>query len=218
MAAEDAKSQAECEMEMTKAEAAAQRERADALEAELLLVRRELEEAREAQKEVAVEADPVAVIDEPAVPVLPDDYETLRQKAEQYDKMSAQIGAVMLKADANAEAIIRNAKAEAEKMLNGINAELAATRSKAKGSADALIGEISGKVRDINSVCCEDIMTDLDGIRGALTTMLSAVEEKYTAINQRLDTARGDMEAAAKTAIYQAAAPRVLKSTQDKAE
>ncbi len=145
----------------------------------------------------------------------PEDYEVLRHKAEEYDRMSAQIGAMLLKANANAEEIVRVAKAEAEEMLKTVNAELAAARGKAQNMADSVIGTLDSSMRHTCDNCREDVLGELEDIRSAVNTLFLAVEGKYRDINQKLDYARTEMENNAKTAIYQAAAPRVWKNAEE---
>ncbi len=142
---------------------------------------------------------------------LPDDYEALKLKAEQYDRMSAHIGAIMLKANANAEELVQRARDEAETMLNGVNAELSEARIKAQGAADTIIGGINSRVTDINQSCREEILADLEEIRAALSRMMDAVQTKYTDIDQKLGYAKDEMDAAAKDIIQRTTAQRVLK-------
>ena len=154
---------------------------------------------------------PVAVPEVQTVTVYPDDYEALKLKAEQYDRMSAHVGAIMLKANANAEELVQKARREAETMLSGVNAELSATRTKAQSDADTLIDGIHDRVVDINATCHEDILVDLEEIRGALVSMMDAVQAKYAEIDKKIVYAKDEMDAAAKEIINRATAQRVLK-------
>ncbi len=141
----------------------------------------------------------------------PEDYEALKLKAEQYDRMSAHVGAIMLKANANAEDLMQKARVEAETMLSGVNAELSEARVKAQGAADTIIADIHNCVSDINTTCREDIAIDLDEIRSALTAMMDTVGEKYAEIEKKLSFAKDEMNNAAKELINRNTAQRVLK-------
>lgn len=196
----------------TAAMTAAQAE-AQAAKEEAAMAKAELEQLRTAQEEKPAE---------PVRNVPSEDYEAMKNKAEQYDRMSSLIGAIMLKANAGADEITKKAqeeaadiaekaRAEAEEMLNGVNAELSATRTRAEACADHLIDDIGGRMQQINSDCRDDILLDLEDIRGSLSAMLNAVMAKYDDIGKKLDFARSEMEQSAKTAIREATAPRALK-------
>lgn len=143
--------------------------------------------------------------------VYPADYEALKLKAEQYDRMSAHVGAIMLKANANAEELVQRARSEAETMLSGVNAELAATRSRAQSEADSLIDGVHARIADISTSCNEDILVDLEEIRSALQTMMEAVQSKCTEIDKKIAYAKEEMDTTAKAIINRATTPRVLK-------
>jgi len=153
---------------------------------------------------------------------LPADYEELKQKAAQYDRMSLDVGAIMLQANSGAEGvlnranteaqqILQSAKAKAEEMLAGVNAELLAARVRAQSEVGVLIGSMQQKMSNIQTSCHDEILSDMDDVRAALIEWKKTVDAKYTEIGKKLDYARGEMECAAKTEIKRATAPRALK-------
>lgn len=144
--------------------------------------------------------------------VVPDDYESLKLKAEQYDRMSAHIGAVMLKANAGAEEVMKRAQADADAMVDEVNRTLTETRERAQASADHLIDDISRSLAEISRGCREEIVLDLDELRVALRTLESTVESKYADINRKLDYTKEEMEQTAGAIIRSATAPVVLKT------
>jgi len=146
--------------------------------------------------------------------VLPDDYESLKLKAEQYDRMSAHIGAVMLKANAGAEEVLKRAQADADAMVTEVNRTLSETRERAQASAGHLIDDISRSLAEISRGCREEIALDLDELRVALRTLESAVESKYADINRKLDYTKEEMEQTAGAIIRSATTPVVLKQEQ----
>ncbi len=162
------------------------------------------------QAESTAAAEPATADAAPAV-TYPEDYEALKLKAEQYDRMSSHVGAIMLKANANAEDLVQRAREEAETMLSGVNAELSEARSKAQTAADTIIDGIHNRVADISGSCHDDILVDLEEIRLALTTMMDAVQDKYTEIEKKIGYAKDEMNAAAKEIINRNTAQRVLK-------
>ena len=170
--------------------------------------------AEKAQAEEAAQ-QALAAMQNPAETVLPAEYEALKLKAEQYDRMSAHIGAIMLKANAGAEDVMKNARADADAMLARVNELLSETRVRAQNSAEHLIEDISRSLAEISRGCKEDIALDLEEIRAALRTLEGAVESKYEDINRKLDYTREEMEQTAGAIIQSATAPAVLDA-QDK--
>lgn len=175
----------------------------------------------ETAKETAVNHDvPPAVLASPAIKqnaaeethiVYPEDYEALKLKAEQYDRMSAHVGAIMLKANANAEEILHNARAEAEKLLSGVNAELSATRVKAQSDADTLIEDIHTQLSGIQSSCSEAVNADLAEIRAEIDGFQEMLAHKCQQIDEKIGYAKREMDTAATEFIHRATAHRVLK-------
>ena len=165
-----------------------------------------------AEKEQAAEAakEAMAAMQTPTEPTLPADYESLKLKAEQYDRMSAHIGAIMLKANAGAEEVMRSAKADAEAMLARVNETLAQTRVRAQNSADHLIEDLSRSLGEISRGCRDDIAMDLEEIRAALRTLEDAVESKYEDISRKLDYTKEEMGQTADAIIQSATTPVTL--------
>ena len=171
----------------------------------------ELDAAKQASAETAVTetAQPESV--EPITEtVLPADYEELKLKAEQYDRMSAHIGAIMLKANAGAEDVMKCAKAEADAMIAEVNRALQEKRVSAQSGADHLIGDISKSLSEISRGCREEIALDLEELRVALRTLESVVESKYADINRKLDYTKEEMEQTAGAIIRSATTPATL--------
>lgn len=188
----------------------------DAAKAELSELRAQYEALLSEQKtaDETVPAENTAEVPQTVLTqtVVPDDYESLKLKAEQYDRMSAHIGAVMLKANAGAEEVMKRAQADADAMVDEVNRTLTETRERAQASADHLIDDISRSLAEISRGCREEIVLDLDELRVALRTLESTVESKYADINRKLDYTKEEMEQTAGAIIRSATAPVVLKT------
>ena len=171
----------------------------------------ELDAAKQASAETAVTETAQTESVEPITEtVLPADYEELKLKAEQYDRMSAHIGAIMLKANAGAEDVMKCAKAEADAMIAEVNRALQEKRVSAQSGADHLIGDISKSLSEISRGCREEIALDLEELRVALRTLESVVESKYADINRKLDYTKEEMEQTAGAIIRAATTPATL--------
>ena len=171
----------------------------------------ELDAAKQASAETTVTETAQTESVEPITEtVLPADYEELKLKAEQYDRMSAHIGAIMLKANAGAEDVMKCAKAEADAMIAEVNRALQEKRVSAQSGADHLIGDISKSLSEISRGCREEIALDLEELRVALRTLESVVESKYADINRKLDYTKEEMEQTAGAIICSATMPATL--------
>ena len=211
ISAEAARATAEASLAAAKAEAAALTADRDAAKEELAALRAQYEQLlaeKQTCEEQCSEAMAAAADTET---VLPDDYESLKLKAEQYDRMSAHIGAIMLKANADAEDTMKHAKAEADAMVADVNRTLSETRERSQSNADHLIADISKSLAEISRGCREEIVLDLDDLRAALRTLETVVENKYADINRKLDYTKEEMEQAAGAIIQSATAPVVLE-------
>ena len=100
----------------------------------------------------------------------------LEEKAAAFDRMSADFGAIMLRANENAEAIVRSAKARAQ------------------ATSDGLIGTLDGRLRKINADCRDDIVAELEELRTSVGAMLSSMKTKYADIGARIDHAKTEMQ------------------------
>ena len=170
----------------------------------------ELDAAKQASEEAAAETAQTESVEPITETVLPADYEELKLKAEQYDRMSAHIGAIMLKANAGAEDVMKCAKAEADAMIAEVNRALQEKRVSAQSGADHLIGDISKSLSEISRGCREEIALDLEELRVALRTLESVVESKYADINRKLDYTKEEMEQTAGAIIRSATTPATL--------
>ena len=144
---------------------------------------------------------------EEAAPIPTAEYEALKLKAEQYDRMSAHIGAIMLKANAGAEDILSRAKTDADAMVAEVNGALAETRTRAQTAADTLIADVGRSLGEISRSCREDIAMDLEELRTALRTLEDTVSSKYADISRKLDYAKEEMEQTSGAIIRAATEP-----------
>ena len=216
IAAEAGRATAEAALASCREELAAAQNALDALRAELdtakaaaATAKAEAETAAETAA-AAADADipPAEEPEEAAVPTA--EYEALKLKAEQYDRMSAHIGAIMLKANAGAEDVLNRARADADAWLAEINHSLDETRTRAQDTADRLIGDVGRSLAEISRGCRDEIVVDLEELRSALRTLQNTLESKYADINRKLDFTKDEMEQTASAIIRSATMPAVL--------
>ncbi len=217
IAAEAGRATAEAALASCREELAAAQNALDALRAELDTAKAAAAAAEAAAKaeaeaaaETAADADipPAEEPEEAAVPMA--EYEALKLKAEQYDRMSAHIGAIMLKANAGAEDVLNRARADADAWLAEINHSLDETRTRAQDTADRLIGDVGRSLAEISRGCRDEIVVDLEELRSALRTLQNTLESKYADINRKLDFTKDEMEQTASAIIRSATMPAVL--------
>lgn len=122
------------------------------------------------------------------------DLAELREKAAAFDRLSADFGVIMLRANESAEAILRSAKQEADEMLRSVNAEISAAKTRAEAASEGIIGTLDGRLRKINADCRDDILAELEDLRSSVSTMLAAMKAKYADIGARIDHAKTEMQ------------------------
>ncbi len=224
IAAEAGRATAEAALACCREELAAAQNALDALRAELDTAKAAAtaaEAAAKAEAKAAAEAETAAAAaeagadippaeepEEAAVPTA--EYEALKLKAEQYDRMSAHIGAIMLKANAGAEDVLNRARADADAWLAEINHSLDETRTRAQDTADRLIGDVGRSLAEISRGCRDEIVVDLEELRSALRTLQNTLDAKYADINRKLDFTKDEMEQTASAIIRSATMPAVL--------
>ncbi len=143
--------------------------------------------------------------------VFPEDYEALKLKAEQYDRMSAHVGEIMLKANANAEEVVQKARKEAETLLAGVNAELIATRARAQNAADTLIDDVVRCVGEVSHTAKDALLADMEDLRARLCAMTEEIVGASTEIDRKIVLTKEQMQNAADGIIRDATTCRVLK-------
>ncbi len=105
--------------------------------------------------------------------------ENFAEKAELYDKMSSQIGDVLIDAKKNADDIIENAKKEAAEMICSAKANISETSEKALRS-------ITFDMRDSVDECYKEATAYMNALQGEVNRLLAEFSGKNREMNERI--------------------------------
>ncbi len=112
-------------------------------------------------------------------------------KLDMYDKISSQIGDILINANRNADEILTTAKREAEKLLRDANTEATenATRMKTdiSASADRTMREIREEFAGSMAGCASEIQTCITELQYEANALLALLQKKQAEVGERLE-------------------------------
>ncbi|MBE6599547.1 MAG: hypothetical protein E7638_08910 [Ruminococcaceae bacterium] len=112
-------------------------------------------------------------------------------KLDMYDKISSQIGDILINANRNSDEIITTAKREAENILRQTNADAKGNAARMKEnishSSDRAIRELRGEFTGSMNNCVGEIQTCMTELRYEADSLLSLLEKKQAEIAERID-------------------------------
>ncbi len=134
--------------------------------------------------------------------------ESIAYKLRMYDKISGQIGDILLNANRNADDILAAAHTEADKLRSdameeanriGAEAQTQAMRTRAETEEEAayirdrlsdtagqLLTEISGDLHDNVGSCLREVDTCIAEMQSDMETVLNTIEARYREMNDRI--------------------------------
>lgn len=134
--------------------------------------------------------------------------ESIGYKLRMYDKISGQIGDILLNANRNADDILAAAQEEADKLrsdameeANWISAEAQAQsmrtrteteeeaayiRDRLSDTAEQLLTEISGDLHDNVGSCLREVDTCISEMQSDIETVLNTIKARYREMNDRI--------------------------------
>ena len=114
----------------------------------------------------------------------------LRKKAALYDKMSSQLGDMMISANHNADVILSEARTEAEQALSSAKATIAQ-------SASLLSGQLETLYRSANTRAIGEISTNMQQTQRAINKFLEDLAARRTKLEEMLKQNDADTRRAA---------------------
>lgn len=134
--------------------------------------------------------------------------ESIAYKLRMYDKISGQIGDILLNANRNADDILSSAREEADKLRSdameesnriGEEAQAQAMRTRSETQEEAayirdrlsdtagqLLSEISGDLHDNIGSCLREVDTCIAEMQSDMETILNAIQARYREMNDRI--------------------------------
>ncbi len=126
-------------------------------------------------------------------------------KLDMYDKISSQIGDILINANRNSDDIITTAKREAEQILKHTRTDASDDAERMRrgisASADTAIREIREEFSGSLGSCVSEIQTCLTELQYETNALLSLLQQKQTDINERLDFYHSNISEAVKARL-----------------
>lgn len=112
-------------------------------------------------------------------------------KLDMYDRISSQIGDILINANRNSDEIITAAKNEAEKLISQTNANAEESAKKMrdgiKSCAENTMDELKNEFSSNVSSCVREIQTCITDIQYETNALLSFLNQKQNEMNERID-------------------------------
>lgn len=156
------------ELEDVQRELGTEKEKNLALRAETNALRLQTERL-EAEQQQAAQSE-----QEPAAPAA--DEETLR-KAAQYDMITESLGSFLKNAAEQAQAVVENARAEAQKILDDAN------HSVNQDEINRAKRELNERFRRLSEECWSDVAARIDSVQTGLSSLAEDIRSKYHEID-----------------------------------
>ncbi len=178
------------------------KERLAAVQGELDAARKELESAAERQKDDAAR---IASLEEQLQKRDTQSAEETEQKSKKYDRISAQIGDIMINANTTADSIIATATRRAANIVTETEEEAVAIRSHLSQTTDEALERLSTVLHASTDRCVGEMIGMLSQMReqadlligdfsSQTSTLESKIAEHQSAVTEALDSALNELD------------------------
>jgi hypothetical protein len=121
------------------------------------------------------------------------DRESPAYKLQMYDKISSQIGDILINANRNADEIVSAAKKEAEKITAELAEESARNKERARNEAEALVSRIHEISSDTAQSLNEDIRRDAESCVNELNLFIENMQFELQALLSKISGSRDEI-------------------------
>ncbi len=123
--------------------------------------------------------------------------ESVAYKLDMYDRISSQIGDILINANRNSDEIISSARTEAEKLLTHAKTEAAESSARMqdgiRSCADRAMDEMKDEFTSNMTNCVKEIQTCITDIQYETNALLSFLNRKQTEMNERIEFYHGNL-------------------------
>ncbi len=123
--------------------------------------------------------------------------ESVAYKLDMYDRISSQIGDILINANRNSDEIISAARSEAANLLTRTNTEAAENSARMKdgirGCADQTVNELKNEFTSNIGSCVKEIQTCITDMQYETDALMAFLNRKQTEINERLEFYHGSL-------------------------
>lgn len=120
--------------------------------------------------------------------------ESDRKKILMYDKISAQIGDIMISANKNAEEILKNAEETAKNMIDEGMKRAADTKMEMQNLAEGLISELNRDIKTSTEACIKEFKDYVEEITYNSKIMAGELENKYQEMTGKINYYQNALE------------------------
>lgn len=112
---------------------------------------------------------------------------SIAEKAKLYDKLTAQVGEIIINANKSADEIIRSAELSAAKLTEGSTKLALESHDKLKGLTDSTVASIKKDLYTGVEACIKEFKSYSEDVSGVSRSMISDLERKYTTLSARIE-------------------------------
>ena len=123
----------------------------------------------------------------------PEDHDSKEYKQMMYDKISSQVGDILIKANRSADEIVSAAKDEAKRITDEIAEESAKNREKAKSEAEALVNRMHEITSDTADTLKSGIHADAENCINELNMFVDNMKFELQALISKISGGRDEM-------------------------
>ncbi len=109
------------------------------------------------------------------------------EKSQKYDRISAQIGDIMISANTSADAIVAAANTHAAKILSDTEIEANAIRTRLNAKATEMLAHISGELHTSADSCACELITALTEMRDNTALLIQDFEKRNRELSHKVE-------------------------------
>ncbi len=120
--------------------------------------------------------------------------EAMREKAELYDKMSIQLGDMVISANKNADQLLKEAANEADLVRSKAIAEAVEYKEQAKAQANELLGSVRAMISEMTKMYISNYESLVEEAHRDFSEITAKAEEQAKLLQAHVDTMRATAE------------------------
>ncbi len=161
----------------------------EALESILASLRQSLDETKETLASLTEKCDALTAENERLTARIAELENTAEEedKSQKYDRISAQIGDIMISANTSADAIVAAANDHAAKIISDTENEAHSIRTRLSQAADTMLTHISGEMRTSADGCVCEMITALTEMRDSTALLIQDFEKRNRDLSVKVE-------------------------------
>lgn len=124
-------------------------------------------------------------------------------KSQKYDRISAQIGDIMISANTSADAIVAAANDHAAKIISDTESEALRTRARLSEAADEMLAKISSELHSSAESCAFEVTNALCDMRDSTAAMVADFEKRSRDLSMKVEYYQTTLTDAVNAALHE---------------